>query len=280
MLKFVRPEINQFQNFSSHFFPLCQKFPQQNTRQPLSKYLKNDNLRANQIRAFKLSPRRPINPLLVIFVKTKGLKVAHGLTVWLTRYFRKKYIVADDHRLKRSTVAALISSFTLGAIGYYTFTHYDTTPLTGRKRWITFTREQMEALSDIAYEKYLEKCRFLDKLDARYCLCADIVEQIVSSNQDCEELKRLELRLNVVDDDSVVNAMVLPNGQIFVYTGIMKFLSDPQELAVVIGHEIAHAVLGHAQVCVQLLFCCHGAETKTKCVPLPKSNATHNLGKV
>ena len=42
-----------------------------------------------------------------------------------------------------------------------------------------------------------------------------------------------------------VNAFALPNGNIFVYEGLLKFVKNDDELAAVLGHEIAHVILRH-----------------------------------
>ncbi|MBX3354324.1 MAG: M48 family metallopeptidase [Phycisphaeraceae bacterium] len=49
----------------------------------------------------------------------------------------------------------------------------------------------------------------------------------------------------VIDDDSTVNAWALPGGKCAMYTGIMKVASTDDELAVVLGHEAAHAIARH-----------------------------------
>merc|ERR1711860_134423 len=41
------------------------------------------------------------------------------------------------------------------------------------------------------------------------------------------------------------NAFVLPNGHIFVFNGMLDLCSNDSQLGVVIGHEIAHALLNH-----------------------------------
>jgi predicted Zn-dependent protease len=50
---------------------------------------------------------------------------------------------------------------------------------------------------------------------------------------------------NLLEDDKVVNAWAMPGGKVAVYTGILPFTQDEAGLAVVLGHEIAHAVAGH-----------------------------------
>jgi predicted Zn-dependent protease len=55
-----------------------------------------------------------------------------------------------------------------------------------------------------------------------------------------------EWELYIVHDDDVLNAFCAPGGYIYVYTGLIKFLDYEDELAGVMGHEIAHADLRHS----------------------------------
>lgn len=45
----------------------------------------------------------------------------------------------------------------------------------------------------------------------------------------------------IIKNDSVLNAFCTPGGYIYVYTGLIKFLDSEDQLAGVLGHEIAHA---------------------------------------
>lgn len=55
-----------------------------------------------------------------------------------------------------------------------------------------------------------------------------------------------EWKLTIIQDDSTLNAFAAPGGFIYVYTGLMKYLSSEYALAGVMGHEIAHADLRHS----------------------------------
>ncbi len=55
-----------------------------------------------------------------------------------------------------------------------------------------------------------------------------------------------EWKLKIIHDDSVLNAFCAPGGYIYVYTGIIKFLETEDQLAGVLGHEIAHADKRHS----------------------------------
>lgn len=49
-----------------------------------------------------------------------------------------------------------------------------------------------------------------------------------------------------VFDDKQVNAFALPGGKIGVYTGLLKVAKNQDQLAAVIGHEVAHVIAGHS----------------------------------
>ncbi len=52
--------------------------------------------------------------------------------------------------------------------------------------------------------------------------------------------------VKIIDDPETLNAFCTPGGFIYVYTGLIKFLDSEDELAGVMGHEIAHAALRHS----------------------------------
>lgn len=49
----------------------------------------------------------------------------------------------------------------------------------------------------------------------------------------------------VFEDDDMINAFAMPGGKVGVYTGILKLAKTDDELAVIIGHEIAHVAARH-----------------------------------
>lgn len=53
-------------------------------------------------------------------------------------------------------------------------------------------------------------------------------------------------QVKIIDDDETLNAFCAPGGYIYVYTGLIKYLDSEDDLAGVMGHEIAHAALRHS----------------------------------
>nr|CAB3264564.1 metalloendopeptidase OMA1, mitochondrial-like [Phallusia mammillata] len=201
---------------------------------------------------FRTSPRSSINPIFALLLKTKGIKVLKGVSIVFGRSFRKwhdKLPKEMQEQLTRHRISLSFLSFTLVYIGYYSYMHFDTCPLTGRKRWISFTKDQILALSEMNYQQLVNEyeSKIVNRDSELFQKCQTIVNTLVSRNSDMDLVKNIKWNLNVVNDDSVNNAFVLPSGEIFVFTGILKLLDSWEELAVIIGHEMSHALLGHVQ---------------------------------
>ena len=59
------------------------------------------------------------------------------------------------------------------------------------------------------------------------------------------QVRNYQWEFNLIEDDKVVNAWVMPGGKAAVYTGILTYTQDESGLAVVLGHEVAHAIAEH-----------------------------------
>jgi beta-barrel assembly-enhancing protease len=60
--------------------------------------------------------------------------------------------------------------------------------------------------------------------------------------------------VKIIKDDKTLNAFCTPGGYIYVYTGLIKYLDSEDQLAGVLGHEIAHADNRHSMQQVVQLF--------------------------
>lgn len=65
-------------------------------------------------------------------------------------------------------------------------------------------------------------------------------------SDDFEYAKKFDWELYIIEDDATLNAFCAPGGYIYIYTGLMKFLDHEDELAGVLGHEMAHADQRHS----------------------------------
>ena len=74
---------------------------------------------------------------------------------------------------------------------------------------------------------------------------AKAVEDLLKANKRYKKrIKDYQWEFNLVENQSV-NAWAMPGGKIVVYSGILPITKDETGLAVVMGHEIAHAIARH-----------------------------------
>jgi predicted Zn-dependent protease len=70
------------------------------------------------------------------------------------------------------------------------------------------------------------------------------VERYFAERTMSDQLKDYRWEFNLVESKEV-NAWCMPGGKVVVYTGILPLTENEPGLAVVLGHEIAHAIAGH-----------------------------------
>lgn len=73
------------------------------------------------------------------------------------------------------------------------------------------------------------------------------VERYMAEHNASDELAGFQWEFNVIDDPKTVNAWCMPGGKVAFYSGIMPICKDEAGVAVVMGHEVAHAVANHAR---------------------------------
>jgi predicted Zn-dependent protease len=73
------------------------------------------------------------------------------------------------------------------------------------------------------------------------------VEEYMADKGLSSELAGFEWEFNLIDDPKTVNAWCMPGGKVAFYTGIMPICKDEAGVAVVMGHEVAHAIANHGR---------------------------------
>lgn len=125
------------------------------------------------------------------------------------------------------------------------------TAFTGRKQLNLFPASEINQMSFAEYKSFLTENKPVTTgkdVDLVRRLGNDLraaVEVYYKSKGLQNELKNFAWEFNVVDDPNTVNAFCMPGGKVVVYTGIIKVAQTEDALAVVMGHEIAHALANH-----------------------------------
>ena len=160
----------------------------------------------------------------------------------------EKARVSEYVRERRETILL----FCFGGLGLficYIAMHMEEAPITGRRRLIWVSDEDLAVASTVEFKTEIDKCSdaglIVDPSHQAYKVIKDVVERLLAANQ-YKEVQEINWRLFVVAKDDV-NAMTYPTGEIVVYTGLLRQLKNLDELAVILGHEISHAVLRHGQ---------------------------------
>lgn len=120
-----------------------------------------------------------------------------------------------------------------------------------RKQMMAVSSEQIDQASDQAYEKLIAQERSkgaLNSNQAQVSRVRAIASRLIAQTGAFRpEARSWQWEVNVITSPEV-NAWCMPGGKIAVYTGLIEKLgATDDELAAVIGHEIAHALREHAR---------------------------------
>jgi predicted Zn-dependent protease len=126
-----------------------------------------------------------------------------------------------------------------------------TVPLTERRSLHLVSDSELLSLSVDQYTKTLNESK-LSNDPQKVQMVKRVGEKIGQATADLLKEKGLESEIqnyhwefNLIDDPKVVNAWCMPGGKVAVYTGILPVAGGETGLAVVMGHEIAHALAKH-----------------------------------
>lgn len=120
-----------------------------------------------------------------------------------------------------------------------------TSPISGKRSFIALPAGQDVELGAGAYDQILSGERVISS-GAQEAMVQRVANRLVAVvERDGLEPADFEWEVALLDNDQVANAFCLPGGKMAVYTGILPVTQDETGLAVVMGHEIAHALARH-----------------------------------
>lgn len=127
-----------------------------------------------------------------------------------------------------------------------------TNPLTGRKSLALISNTELfpqafaqysEVLKDNKVETNTKDAKMIENVGQRIKFAA---EKYYSGIGKGSELKDYKWQFSLIQSDQL-NAWCMPGGKVAFYTGILPVCKDETGVAVVMGHEIAHALAGHSR---------------------------------
>ena len=147
----------------------------------------------------------------------------------------------------------------VGYGAWFWYSNQDVDPVTGGSVLIdrSLSIEDEKALGLQAYQQILEQERWVDpdatisreirNIAERLVAKVEVVEAALAAEHGMEPTRfsaGFDWEVNVIDSDQA-NAFALPGGKMAVYTGLVPVARNEDAIAVVMGHEIAHALLRH-----------------------------------
>lgn len=121
---------------------------------------------------------------------------------------------------------------------------------TGRNRMLLYSDSEITSLSNESYNELMSTTKVSDN-KAQAAMIQEVGERLtgaltkyLASKGEQSLLDDITWSFKLVQDDQV-NAFCMPGGQVVFYEGIMPLCDTPDLVAVVMGHEIAHALARH-----------------------------------
>lgn len=143
---------------------------------------------------------------------------------------------------KRSVLATVLAAVV--------FVACSTVPITGRKQLSLIPAGEMLAMSYQQYDEFL-KTNTLSANQAQVSMISSVgtriqraVETYFQQKGLADALQGYKWEFRLVESDEV-NAWCMPGGKVVFYTGILPVTKTEAGVAVVMGHEVAHAIAEH-----------------------------------
>lgn len=128
-----------------------------------------------------------------------------------------------------------------------------TVPVTGRRQVSLISSAEINQMSADQYQQVLRESK-LSSNQEQVAMVKRVgnniktaVEQYMASKGASDELVGFNWEFNLIQDDETVNAWCMPGGKVAFYTAIMPICQDELGVAVVMGHEVAHAIANHGR---------------------------------
>ncbi len=128
-----------------------------------------------------------------------------------------------------------------------------TVPVTGRKQLDLVSSSEINTMSATQYQDVIKKGPLSTNVEQTEMIkqvgkrIQSGVEQYMASKGWSDQLAGFNWEFNLIQDDKTVNAWCMPGGKVAFYTAILPICKDENGIAVVMGHEVAHAIANHGR---------------------------------
>lgn len=124
-------------------------------------------------------------------------------------------------------------------------------PFTNRKSLHLLSHSTITSISSEYYDALMKKStlsedtRKLEVIREVGNKITDAAESFLIEDGLGKRVKNYHWRFLLLENNRISNAFAMPDGTIVIYTGLFRYVKNRGDLAVVLGHEVAHVVAGH-----------------------------------
>jgi predicted Zn-dependent protease len=128
-----------------------------------------------------------------------------------------------------------------------------TVPVTGRRQLDLVSSSEINTMSATQYQDVVKKGPLSTNIQQTEMIRSvgkriqGAVEKYMASKGWSDQLQGFNWEFNLIQDDKTVNAWCMPGGKVAFYTAILPICKDETGVAVVMGHEVAHAIANHGR---------------------------------
>lgn len=128
-----------------------------------------------------------------------------------------------------------------------------TVAVTGRKQLDLVSNEELIPMAASQYQEVLKKgpiskdAKQTETIKRVGSRIKGAVEQYMANAGKSGELSLFSWEFNLIEDPKTANAWCMPGGKVAFYTGILPICQDETGIAIVMGHEVAHAIANHGR---------------------------------
>jgi predicted Zn-dependent protease len=126
-----------------------------------------------------------------------------------------------------------------------------TVPVTERRGLHLVPDSELTSLSYQEYDKLLKTSKLSTDM-TKVSMVRRVGQRIAAASEELldetgrgTDIRNYKWEFNLIENDKTVNAWCMPGGKVAVYTGLLPYSQDENGLAVVVGHEVAHAIAKH-----------------------------------
>jgi predicted Zn-dependent protease len=146
-----------------------------------------------------------------------------------------------------------IKTSTLLLAGVVLLVGCSTVAVTNRKQLNLISNEELIPMANQEYAQVIQKGPLSKNAEQTAMIrrvgvnIQKAVERYMATNGRSAELSLFAWEFNLIDDPKTVNAWCMPGGKVAFYTAILPICKDETGVAIVMGHEVAHAIANHGR---------------------------------